>query len=129
MFYPRTVATDLEVLHADATHWHLSATNSNFPDEGRAAFWREQALAAEIAQEVFEYVTDRHMAVSCHPDADCDHEAPGLALVLRRIPSTARFLTNARTSNWALAEKVEEVLFGVIGRLAEEAWHEEITAE
>ena len=129
MFYPRTVAVHLETLYNDAIYWHLSAVQSSFPDEGRSAFWKTEAQAIEIAQEVLEYVSDRHMAVSCHPDADCDHEAPGLALVLRRIPSTARFLTNARTSNWALAEKVEEILFGVIGRLAEEAWHEEITAD
>lgn len=125
MFYPFSVARSLETKLADARYWEQSAIQSAMPDAGRSDFWRTEAQVIEIALEVLERIADRHYGVSCHPDADCEHETPDLSSALWRIPHTARYLTRAITSNLLLSEQVESMLLAEIGKVSQEAWAEQ----
>ena len=115
MFNHEFARDSLTIALTDARYWQGKAQQS--PE--REIYWADHATAYSIALDVLEYVTDRHLGISCHPDADCDHEEPSFGVILARIPSTAAFLTSLRTTKRELAELVAEKLLGVIGDTAQ----------
>jgi hypothetical protein len=99
----------------DAQTWH----DRPWGDSERVATWSRLCLAYGVALATLEAVLDRHEDITCHPDADCDHEEPSFGLILARIPTTAQWLASLRTPDLSIGLLAAEKLLGVIGDTAE----------
>jgi hypothetical protein len=115
MFNHEFVRDALTASLTDARYWR----DKGLPDPERALFWAEHVQIYSLALATLEAVLDRHEGITCHPDADCDHEEPSFGLILARIPTTAQWLTSLRTTKRHLAELVAEKLLWEIGKTAE----------
>jgi|LauGreDrversion4_2_1035121.scaffolds.fasta_scaffold971742_1 hypothetical protein len=115
MFDHESARNDLTASLTDAQIWH----DKPWGDPERVATWSRLCLVYKIALDTLEAVLDRHNGITCHPDADCDHEEPSFGYILSEIPTTAYKLASLRTPDLDIALLAAEKLLYVIGITAQ----------
>jgi hypothetical protein len=114
MFDHESVRTELQDALAYAQDWQARLSGPE-----RLETWSRLCLTYGVALATLEAVLDRHNGITCHPDADCDHEEPSFAYILSDIPTTAYKLASLRTPDPDIALLAAEKLLFAIGSTAE----------